>query len=995
MGRKANQKSGYVPRGPGKKARKQGLPDQIFSNGDDKTKPVSGPSSSKEAKPAPQLNLTVGDKKPLSKKQLKKLRQASGVSEVAKKVHIPQDNAGRTPPRKAAQQARNYWLNEIVDQPPAATSPSRKRNRKKKAINYPPVHVISKPHEGPPLKSILKKKNSSNTDNVSKMPPSEPKCQPQSTDKKSVQFNDSNNKVKVMSLAETNEDRSPAPGLLASLMEHFCLEEDSDDEEFVENGDGDFVPLSSLPKKQRKKALKKQQKQAKKLQKSGSEDEIVPNDQDLTLEQAFELLGDDDSDEVDDEDFICNIIEADDLNDDDADENSSTEGPQIEEITEEEAATIIASTEAAKSGHPVVEDPSQNIKEKKSNGVGAKKEKVDTSLKKPIDSPSSPMKHNDHHHKKHPPFDAILVEKIHPHAGFHPHEEEDSKTDGDTAMESAKDMKSSDEVHDGDDDDMDDEMPDEFDLDEESDKDSDADSKGNEEEIKVPTVLEPERLTAEEEETLKPAEKMEVVDNRISETIKLLSNLRDYCSKTVEQNSTPKPRNYFIDMLVEDLCTYFSYNEFLIRKFLELFHVQEILQVLNAFNEERPLTIRVNTLKTTRNTLADALIKRGVDLKSPAGGWSKCCLVIDSSKVPIGATPEILCGHYMIQGASSLLPVMALTPKESDSILDMCSAPGGKSSHIAALMKNKGILVANDSNKTRCQAIVGNLSRMGVKCATVVSMDGRKIPSMNQKYDKILLDAPCSGTGIISKDASVKYSKDANDIYQRTQLQKELILSALKCLRPAKGPDDEQRGCLVYSTCSILVEENEAVIQYALEKCKNLRIVDTGLTFGEKGFRKFQKYRFHPNMDFTRRYYPHVHNIDGFFVAKLRLIGPAFPVQNGVAAPGKSGDVKSVKNSAGGVEFKMSKSIELLGTCDKLDSKKVASVKAKNASTTKLDNEAKDGNMDKVVQKKLSKWVQKKRPNESAEPSNKKARKNPAPSYMRSTYASKQKEIKQ
>lgn len=128
-------------------------------------------------------------------------------------------------------------------------------------------------------------------------------------------------------------------------------------------------------------------------------------------------------------------------------------------------------------------------------------------------------------------------------------------------------------------------------------------------------------------------------------------------------------------------------------------------------------------------SLPQALINRGVNL-DPVGKWSKVGLVIFASQVPIGATPEYLAGHYMIQGASSFLPVMALEPRENERILDMCAAPGGKSSHIAALMKNTGVLFSNDSNQERLKAVVGNFHRLGISNSVISNQDGRKIPSV-------------------------------------------------------------------------------------------------------------------------------------------------------------------------------------------------------------------------------------------------------------------------
>ena len=346
------------------------------------------------------------------------------------------------------------------------------------------------------------------------------------------------------------------------------------------------------------------------------------------------------------------------------------------------------------------------------------------------------------------------------------------------------------------------------------------------------------------------------VRERIDESLHTLANLKTRRDKS-------KSRGDIIADLSKDLSEYFGYIQELCDFLLELFSPAECVEYMDASDRARPLVIRTNTLKTTRKDLMEALGKRGAVVEGVE--WSKVAIKVTESSVPIGATPEYLAGYYMLQAAASLNPVMALGPLPGERVLDMSAAPGGKTSYIAQLMKNSGQVIANDLKPARQKATVANLHRMGVKNAIICCYDGRRVPQIMRGFDRVLLDAPCSGLGVISRDQTVKLQRTVKDIQRIAHLQKELLCAAIDACDHRSGTG----GVIVYSTCSISTEENEQVVNYVLKK-RHVRLIETGLEVGKPGFTRHKERRFHPSLALTRRFYPHVHNMDGFYVAKFK-----------------------------------------------------------------------------------------------------------------------------
>lgn len=283
---------------------------------------------------------------------------------------------------------------------------------------------------------------------------------------------------------------------------------------------------------------------------------------------------------------------------------------------------------------------------------------------------------------------------------------------------------------------------------------------------------------------------------------------------------------------------------------------------------QRPLrkSVRVNTLKISVDEFVARAESKGWQL-SPVpwceqGFWIEA----DESEVPLGNTAEHMAGLFYIQEASSMMPVSALfdiAPTEYQSVLDMAAAPGSKTTQIAACMNNQGVLVANEFSASRVKVLHANIERCGVRNAALSNYDGRVFGGwLPEQFDAVLIDAPCSGEGTVRKDADAMKNWSKDSVIAISDTQKDLIESAFHALKPG--------GVMVYSTCTLSIEENQQV-------CHHLKQTFGDLVEFDDLTPLFPEAKTAITEDGFLHIFPQMYDCEGFFVARLRKTGSVTP----------------------------------------------------------------------------------------------------------------------
>ena len=271
---------------------------------------------------------------------------------------------------------------------------------------------------------------------------------------------------------------------------------------------------------------------------------------------------------------------------------------------------------------------------------------------------------------------------------------------------------------------------------------------------------------------------------------------------------------------------------------------------------------RINTLKISPKELIERMKKEWEFKQVP---WFKDGYFMENKKGrrDIGNTLESALGYIYVQEASSMIPPVVLDPKPGEVVLDIAASPGSKTTQMAAMMRNKGIIVANDIKPDRMKSLVMNLQKCGVQNVVTTMQEGRKFSGY--QFDKVLVDAPCSGTGTIKKSLKTINIWNPSMIKRLSFIQKKLLITGFENLKPG--------GVLVYSTCSVEPEENEGVVSWLLEKKDDAKIDEVDVNLKKsKPIEEFGGENYNPEVKKTLRIWPQDNNTCGFYIAKVRKL---------------------------------------------------------------------------------------------------------------------------
>ena len=322
-----------------------------------------------------------------------------------------------------------------------------------------------------------------------------------------------------------------------------------------------------------------------------------------------------------------------------------------------------------------------------------------------------------------------------------------------------------------------------------------------------------------------------------------------------------------------------SYSEYLkekfppkegfVRRMEALLGEAEAKEFFDISYTKCPTSIRCNTLKISPDELILRLKAYGWKVAQPMTGYPEIMIVDGLRPGELGNSKEHLLGYFYVQEVSSMLPMLALQPKSGEHILDLCASPGSKTTQGAAMMENSGFILANEINMGRIGILNSNLERCGVMNTIVTRKEGvalceRLLKKSKIRFDKILVDAPCSGEGTLRKSPRTFQMWNVNMIKKIAKTQRKLAAAAFRLLKTD--------GVMIYSTCTLAPEENEMTVNYLL---KNFDCEVEALSLPLKcrgGVCEWEGEKFDGEVSKCLRLYPQDNDTDGFFVARIRKL---------------------------------------------------------------------------------------------------------------------------
>lgn len=314
----------------------------------------------------------------------------------------------------------------------------------------------------------------------------------------------------------------------------------------------------------------------------------------------------------------------------------------------------------------------------------------------------------------------------------------------------------------------------------------------------------------------------------------------------------------------------FPPKELFVRRMTELLGENEAKKFFEISYTQTPNYIRCNTLKITPKELFNRLESYGWKVKQPFSNFPEIMIIEGNKPGEIGNSKEHLLGYYYVQEVSSMMPVLVLDPRPGEIILDLCASPGSKTTQMSAMMENSGSIIANEISMGRISILNSNLERCGIMNTIVTRKEGtafceRILKKSKLRFDKILLDAPCSGEGTLRKSPKTFQMWNEDMIKKIASTQRKLISSAIKILK--------EGGEMVYSTCTLAPEEDEMIIN-SLLKNYHVKIEKINLPLKFRGGVTIWKgEKFSDELKKCARIYPQDNDTDGFFLCKIKKLG--------------------------------------------------------------------------------------------------------------------------